>query len=63
MFDLVKNIAEQANLDPSALDQAVTEHLGTLNNNQLSDHLQTAASNLQNSGQGDLASQVTDWCK
>lgn len=62
MFDAIKNIAEQAmsgQLDSAKVGQAVSDHLDTVDSNQLSDHLQTAASNLQANGQGDLAQQVT----
>ncbi|HZY97431.1 MAG TPA: hypothetical protein VFE35_10030 [Candidatus Cybelea sp.] len=62
MFDAIKTVAEQAmsgQLDSSAVGQAVSDHLDTVSNDQLSDHLQTAASNLQASGQNDLAQQVT----
>jgi hypothetical protein len=61
MFDSIKTMAEQTisgDLDSSSVGQAVSDHLGTLNNDQLSDHLQTAASNLQADGQGGLAQQV-----
>lgn len=47
------------NLDASKVGQAVSDHLDTVDNNQLSDHLQTAASNLQQNGQSDLAGQVS----
>lgn len=62
MFDSIKNMAEQAmlgNLDSGAVGQAVSGHLGTLDDGQLSDQLQTASSNLQANGQGDLAQQVS----
>lgn len=62
MFDAIKNVAEQAmsgNLDPSSLGQAVSDHLDSLDGGQLSDHLQTAADNLQQNGQGDLSGQVS----
>lgn len=61
MFDVIKNFAEQAtsgNLNSSQVSQAVSDHLNTVDDGQLGDHLQTAASNLQQNGQGDLAQQV-----
>jgi hypothetical protein len=62
MFDVIKSFAERAtsgNLDSSQVSQAVSDHVNTVNDDQLSDHLQTAASNLQQNGQDDLAQQVT----
>jgi len=61
MFDDLKNMAEQAlggNLDPQAVEQAAGEHLNSMDNSQIADHLQTAATNLQQQGQGDLAQQA-----
>jgi len=62
VFDAIKNAAQQmmsGNLDSNKVGQAVSDHLGTVNDNQLTDHLQTAASNLQQNGQSDLAGQVS----
>lgn len=64
MFDSLKNFASQdlgegGNLDPQALGEAVSQHLESIDPSQLSGHLQTAASNLQQNGQGDLAQQAT----
>lgn len=62
MFDSLEKLASQVmggNIDPQALGQAVSQHLGTLDSDQLSDHLQTAATNLAQNGQGDLAQQAT----
>ncbi|MEO6834371.1 MAG: hypothetical protein ABI231_00455 [Candidatus Tumulicola sp.] len=61
MFDAIKNIVQQAtsgNLDPQALTQAATDHLGSVGGDELAGHLQTAATNLQQQGQGDLAQQA-----
>ncbi len=70
MFDNLENLAQQAlgekldpqalagNLDPQAVGQAVSEHLGTMDGGQVADHLQTAATNLQQQGQGDMAQQA-----
>ncbi len=58
MFDVLKGLAG-GQLDPQSLGQAASDHLGTLDSGQIADHLQTAASNLQANGQGDLASQAT----
>lgn len=62
MFDSIKGAVEQAaggNLDPSQLASAVESHLGSVGNDELAGHLQTAANNAQQQGQGDLAQQVT----
>ena len=62
MFDAIKGFAEQAisgELDSTTVGQAVSDHLDNVDNDRLSDRLQTAASNLQADGQGDLAQQVT----
>jgi hypothetical protein len=62
MFDSIKNVVEQAiagNLDSQSLGQAAGAHLDSVSDDQLADHLQTAGSNLQQQGQGDLAQQVT----
>lgn len=61
MFDAIRNIATQAmsgQLDSSTVGQALSDHLNTVDNDQLGDHLQTAASNLQANGQGDIAQQL-----
>lgn len=63
MFDAIKGFAEQAitgELDSGSVGQAVSDHLDNVGNDQLSDHLQTAASNLAANGQNDLAQQVTE---
>lgn len=62
MFNSLENLASQltgGQIDPQALEQAVSQHIGSLDSGQLSDHLQTAATNLQQNGQGDLAQQAT----
>lgn len=63
MFDSIKNLGAQllgggGSIDPQALEQAVTDHIGNTDAGELGDHLQTAASNLQQQGQGDLAQQA-----
>jgi hypothetical protein len=61
MFDVLKGLAQQVTggqVDPQALAQAASDHLGSLDNGQISDHLQTAAANLQANGQSDLATQA-----
>ena len=61
MFDSIKNAVEQAasgNLDPQALEQAAGDHVASIDNDQLAGHLQTAATNLQGQGQGELAQQA-----
>ncbi len=62
VFDAIKNAAQEmtsGNLDSNKVGQAVSDHLDSVSGDQLSDHLQTAASNLQQNGQSDLAGQVT----
>jgi hypothetical protein len=62
VFDAIKNAAQEmtsGKLDSAAVGQAVSDHLDSVSGDQLSDHLQTAASNLQQSGQGDLAGQIS----
>ena len=62
MFNSLESFASQVmggNVDLQALEQAVGLHVGSLDSGQLSDHLQTAATNLQQNGQGDLAQQAT----
>jgi pyridoxal/pyridoxine/pyridoxamine kinase len=69
MFDDLKSMAEQAlagkldpqvlaSADPQAVGQAASEHLGTMDNAEITGHLQTATTNLQLQGQGDLAQQA-----
>jgi len=61
MFDQVKTIAERAmsgNVDSEALEQAASDHVSEMDQGEISDHLQTAATNLQNQGQPDLAQQA-----
>jgi 23S rRNA G2445 N2-methylase RlmL len=62
MFDSIKSIASQmmsGNLDSATVGQAVSDHLGAVGNDQLTDHLQAAAANLQQNGQTDYAQQAT----
>ncbi len=60
MNDL-KNLIGQVtsgNVDRQALGDAASEHVNSMDSGQLTDHLQTAAQNAQQNGQGDLASQI-----
>lgn len=62
VFDSLKGMVEQAasgNVDQQALGQAANDHVANTDPGELQDHLQTAASNLQQNGQGDLAQQAT----
>lgn len=62
MFDSIKGVVEEAaggNLDPAQLAAAVESHLGTLGDDELAGHLQTAADNAQQQGNPDIAQQVT----
>jgi hypothetical protein len=62
MFDAIKNVAQQmmpGNMDSAAVGQAVGDHVDSVGNDRLADHLQTVASNLQGNGQTDLAQQAT----
>ncbi|MBC5824694.1 MAG: hypothetical protein GIW99_00550 [Candidatus Eremiobacteraeota bacterium] len=47
------------NADPQALEQAATDHVSSMDTDELSGHLQTAAQNAQQNGQGGLAQQIT----
>jgi len=61
MFDEVKSMAQRAmgsDADPQAMQQATSEHLDSMDQGEVSDHLEAAATNLQNQGQGDLAQQA-----
>lgn len=62
MFDQLKTMAGGVlgggNVDPQAVDDAASDHINTMDGNELGDHLDTAGQNLQQSGQGDLAQQV-----
>jgi hypothetical protein len=61
VFDSIKNLLGQAssgNLDPQALSQAVGDHVAATDGDALAGHLQTAATSLQQQGQGDLAQQA-----
>ena len=58
MFVEVKTLAERTisgDVEPQALQQAATDHLNSMDQGEITDHLQTAATNLQNQGQPDLA--------
>lgn len=62
MFDSIKGMVEQAasgNIDQQQLGQAANDHVANTGPGELQDHLQTAASNLQQNGQNDLAQQAT----
>lgn len=61
MFDSLKGMVEQAvsgNVDPQQLEQAASAHVAASDPNELQGHLQTAATNLQQNGQNDLAQQA-----
>ncbi|MFY9665983.1 MAG: hypothetical protein WAL67_16745 [Candidatus Cybelea sp.] len=61
MFDAIKNVAEQmmsGNVNSAAVGEAVSNHLDSVGTDGLSDHLQNAASNLQDNGQAGDAQQV-----
>ena len=61
MFDSIENAIKQAtggNIDPAQLASAVESHLGSLDDGELAGHLQTAAGNAQQQGQGDVARQI-----
>ncbi|MDQ2817110.1 MAG: hypothetical protein M3T49_02705 [Candidatus Eremiobacteraeota bacterium] len=45
--------------DPQAVEQAATDHVSSMGSGELSDHMQTAADNARQNGQGDLAQQIT----
>lgn len=63
MFDELKNVAGGllgSNADPQAVSEAATEHVQEMDPNELGGHLQTAAQNLAQNGQGDTAQQVMD---
>jgi hypothetical protein len=51
MFDAVKKLAD--------LGEAVRDQLATVNDDQLGDHLQTAAANIQTNGLDGYAQQAT----
>ncbi len=62
MFDSVKGMVQEAlsgNVDPQALEQAASDHISNCDPSEIQDHLQTAASNAQQSGQDDVAQQAT----
>ena len=63
MFDSVKGMVEKAasgNLDPQAVEQAASQHVNQCDSGELAGHLQTAATNMQQQGQGDLAQQAIE---
>lgn len=60
-MDGLNNILGQftsGNVDPQSVANAASQHVSDMDPGQLSDHLQTAASNAQQAGQGDIASQI-----
>lgn len=62
MFDSLKGMVEQAvagNVDSQAIGQAASDHIENCDSDDLAGHLQTAASSLQQNGQGDLAQQAS----
>ncbi|MBV8363347.1 MAG: hypothetical protein JO018_04110 [Candidatus Eremiobacteraeota bacterium] len=61
MFDQLKGMAEQVmsgNVDQQQVQQAASDHLDSMDQGEIADHLQTAASNMQNQGQDGLAQQA-----
>ena len=61
MFDQLKNMAGDllgGGTDPQAVAQAASDHVNDMDPSTLQDHLNTAAQNLSQSGQGDVAQQV-----
>jgi hypothetical protein len=61
MFDAIKNVAAQmmsGNVNSAAVGEAVSNHLDSVGSDGLADHLQNAASNLQDNGQAGDAQQV-----
>ena len=61
MFDQLKGVAEQVmsgNVDQQQVQQAASDHLDSMDQGEIANHLQTAADNLQNQGQEGLAQQA-----
>lgn len=60
MFDELKNVAGGllGNADPQAVGDAASEHVQNMDPDELGGHLQTAAGNLEQNGQSDVAQQV-----
>ncbi len=61
MFDNLKNMVEQAAsgaLDSQSVGGAANDHVNSMDNNELAGHVETAANNLQQNGQNDLAQQA-----
>lgn len=62
MFDSLKGMVQQAisgEIDSQAIGQAASDHVENCDSDDLAGHLQTAATNLQQNGQTDLAQQAT----
>lgn len=61
MFNNLENMVQQAvsgNVDPQAVEQAANQHVQQLDNGELANHVETAANNLQQQGNNDLAQQA-----
>jgi len=47
------------NTDSAAIEQAATDHVSSMDSGELTQHMQTAADNLNQNGQGDLGEQLS----
>lgn len=62
MFNNLQNIMQQVtggNADSAAVGQAATDHVSSMDSGELTQHMQTAADNLDQNGQGGLAGQLS----
>jgi len=61
VFNEIEGVMAQvtgANADPGAVANAAEQHVAGMDPNELSGHLQTAATNLRQNGDTDLAEQI-----
>jgi len=61
MFDGLESMLNKVtggSADPQAVGDAADQHIGTMDPDELTGHLQTAAGNLRQSGENDLAQQI-----
>ena len=61
MFSEITGILEKVtsgDADPQAVSQAASDHVESMDHSDLTQHLQTAADNANQSGQGDFAQQI-----
>lgn len=61
MFNEIEGMLSRftgGNADPQAVQQAASEHVDGMSTDELSGHLQTAAGNLQQNGQGAVAQEL-----